>query len=283
MTIQIGQYRLGQFIDYLPYTGIKQWVYPGGEVGISMPHVDKSDSILARVKSSDDFMQLLQVAACIPKRQRKNLIMPYFPYARQDRDQGSMPCALRIAVDIIDQLGFDNLLVADPHSVALQAMFKNTRVEVLGNRALHQEAQTIAHKATALVMAPDAGAAKRAMELAQLLNCPYSVTLKTREPETGHLKLAKLGDIPEGTDKIIVIDDICDGGYTFGGLAKEIRKVSNASLHLLVTHGIFSGNFAANLELYNQVVTTDSFKTHYDSEKKTFEEAGINFYVVKIL
>ena len=44
---------------------------------------------------------------------------------------------------------------------------------------------------------------------------------------------------------LIVVDDICDGGYTFIQLAQVIKEEYGftGDLHLVVTHGIFSKGF----------------------------------------
>ena len=38
----------------------------------------------------------------------------------------------------------------------------------------------------------------------------------------------------------IIVDDICDGGGTFLGLAAELKKLNAGALILAVTHGLFT-------------------------------------------
>lgn len=38
----------------------------------------------------------------------------------------------------------------------------------------------------------------------------------------------------------VITDDICDGGATFIGIAKELRRLNCHKVVLYVTHGIFS-------------------------------------------
>lgn len=55
----------------------------------------------------------------------------------------------------------------------------------------------------------------------------------------------------------LIVDDICDGGGTFVGLAKELRAAGATRVYLYVTHGIFSKRLP--LEGIDHVYTTDSF------------------------
>jgi len=59
----------------------------------------------------------------------------------------------------------------------------------------------------------------------------------------------------------IIVDDICDGGGTFIGLAEELRRRNAASLYLYVTHGIFSKDADVKLlDHFAKVYTTNSIK-----------------------
>jgi ribose-phosphate pyrophosphokinase len=64
----------------------------------------------------------------------------------------------------------------------------------------------------------------------------------------------------QGKDCLIV-DDICDGGGTFIGLAKELKKHNAGNLYLSVSHGIFSKGLKELNQYFTNIFTTDSFKT----------------------
>lgn len=54
--------------------------------------------------------------------------------------------------------------------------------------------------------------------------------------------------------KYLMVDDICDGGATFAGVAEQLFDVDK--LDLYVTHGLFTN--PKNLGLFNKVWTTES-------------------------
>jgi ribose-phosphate pyrophosphokinase len=62
----------------------------------------------------------------------------------------------------------------------------------------------------------------------------------------------------------LIVDDICDGGGTFIGLAAELKNKNAGKLYLAVSHGIFSKGFDS-LKCFDKIFTTNSFKD-FDNE-----------------
>jgi len=118
------------------------------------------------------------------------------------------------------------------------------------------------HPGWAGVVAPDKGARDRAGQVAARLGVPLYVAGKQRNPANGKLSgfVAPKG-LPDG-GRLLVIDDICDGGGTFAGLADAIRaRKPQLALHLWVSHGCFTGRWRENLAGYASVTSTDSRAT----------------------
>ena len=83
---------------------------------------------------------------------------------------------------------------------------------------------------------------------------------KQRDVKTGKLKAFKVyADDLRGRDCIIV-DDICDGGGTFMGLAEELKQKGAGKLYLAVSHGIFNRGFEELNKVFEKIYTTDSFR-----------------------
>ncbi|MCZ4141643.1 ribose-phosphate pyrophosphokinase, partial [Escherichia coli] len=80
-----------------------------------------------------------------------------------------------------------------------------------------------------------------------------------RDPVTGKI----LGTHVHATDlsglTAVITDDICDGGATFIGIAKELRRLNCHKVVLYVTHGIFSKGIEVFNGLLDQLFTSDSF------------------------
>ena len=81
--------------------------------------------------------------------------------------------------------------------------------------------------------------------------------------------------LPKKTDRrILIVDDICDGGGTFLGLAQELKAKNAGNLYLAVSHGIFSRGFEDLEKVFTKIYTTDSFKTitHENCEQIELKE-----------
>ena len=62
--------------------------------------------------------------------------------------------------------------------------------------------------------------------------------------------------------KILIVDDLCDGGATFIAEAKYLKKLfPDISLSLFVYHGIFSKGITILLEHFDHIYCTNSYQT----------------------
>lgn len=110
-----------------------------------------------------------------------------------------------------------------------------------------------------VIVAPDAGAAKKAMAVAKQYNLPFIAAEKVRNASTGEITATKI-DAPQVINNFLICDDICDGGRTFTELAKVLRNGrANVHIALYVTHGIFSKGYAVFDGLIDKIFTTDTF------------------------
>ena len=111
-----------------------------------------------------------------------------------------------------------------------------------------------------LLISPDGGALKKIYKVSEYLGGVEVVECsKSRDVKTGKLSGFKVySDDLEGKDCLIV-DDICDGGGTFIGLAEELKNKNAGNLYLAVSHGIFNKGFES-LSVFKKIFTTNSFK-----------------------
>lgn len=210
-------------------------IFPGGEVHVRITY--PSNTVEADIRSSADVMLLLLMCDALKRMGMPvvNLMIPYFPYARQDRVcNNGESFSLKVMADLINFLGAKSVLIYDPHSDVTPALINNCTV-VPQHKIVEPE---ILEGKT--LICPDAGAEKKILKFKR----PYVMCTKKRDPVTGEIlstEIYSLGSL-EGHNTII-IDDICDGGRTFIEIAKALRMLGVASVELYVTHGIFSKGF----------------------------------------
>lgn len=236
--------------------------YPSGEPVLSFFTKDAYvERLLLRPMSMHDLMGgLFFVDALVERGQGvPELILPFVPGARQDRlnDIGDFLFTAKSVAKEINARGFKKVTILDPHSEVIAALIDRCATvhahECLG--------EPIGYSA---VISPDAGAEKRAGAVATKLGVPLLHGWKTRDVATG--KISGFGLEP--TDRltyegrsiepcVLVVDDICDGGGTFIGLA-PVLKERGLVADLYVTHGIFSQGTEKLFEHYAHVMCTDS-------------------------
>lgn len=85
------------------------------------------------------------------------------------------------------------------------------------------------------ILLPDEGAGRYNLDR---FNLPILRCEKKRDAGTGKLSGFVVPNIT--TRKALIVDDICDGGGTFIGIADSLNRRSVEELYLYVTHGIFS-------------------------------------------
>lgn len=254
---------------------IENFTFSGGEVHVDLsylPTLCHDYSIKARLQSGDDIMNFIMMCDAVHNRYPKatgTVVIPYLPYARQDR-----VCAegqhfgLHAVAKVLGTIPQSHLVIYDPHSgVAVPQLKldkKFTKVSVYEQQHIIERCQTLKNKiqeGQLQLVSPDFGAQGKTHKVHQILKSPLEVihATKTRNPQTGWLETDELNIDLNGQD-VLILDDICDGGATFLGLAKELKRCNAGRVVLYVTHGIFSKGVKT---LYDggidHIYTTDSF------------------------
>lgn len=224
---------------------------------------DHRDEVLitTRIRSFKELGFLL-VATDALKRMgvtKISLLLPYFPAARQDRVMvKGEALTVKVYADIINAAQYETVIILDPHSEVTPALLQ--RVQVINNHSFVQKA--IAKEIDYLLISPDGGALKKVYKLAQHLNGQTVIECsKMRDVKTGELSGFKVFAEDLQGKTCVLVDDICDGGGTFLGLAKALKAKNAGKLILVVTHGIFSKGLAELTTVFSEIYCTDSFST----------------------
>lgn len=187
-----------------------------------------------------------------------NAFIPYFPAARQDRVMiPGEPLSVKVYADIINSLNLNKIQVFDPHSEVTPALLNNCEV-VTNYNFIQKVIKNIGSEV--LLISPDGGALKKIYKVSEYLGGIEVIECsKSRDVKTGKLSGFKVySEDLQGKDCLIV-DDICDGGGTFIGLAEELKNKNAGNLYLAISHGIFNKGFES-LNVFKKIFTTNSFK-----------------------
>jgi len=244
-------------IDFVAFT------FSGGE-----PHLKITTNLDAifevtithRINSFNDMGFLLLAVDALRRSGVKeiNLVIPYFPAARQDRVMVTGEAlSVKVYADLINNLQLKQVTIFDAHSEVAIALLDNCNA--LNNHKFIQK--VVAQIGAVKLISPDGGALKKIYKVAAALDGMEVVEgSKSRDVKTGKLSGFKVYvDDLEGAD-CLVVDDICDGGGTFLGLAAELKKKNAGKLYLAVSHGIFNKGLKDLSQYFDLIFTTDSIR-----------------------
>ena len=241
----------------------ESFTFSGGEPHIKIvPNFDISKSITVthRLNSFNDLGLLCLAVDALQRLGAKleTLIIPYFPSARQDRVMAKgEPLSVKVYADIINSLKFKKVIVFDAHSEVTPAVLNNCEA-ITNHKFIEKVIQKLG--GNVLLISPDGGALKKIYKVSEYLGGIEVVECsKCRDVKTGKLTSFKVYTDDLQEKDCLIVDDICDGGGTFIGLAEELKKKNARKLYLAVSHGIFSKGFD-DLKCFERIFSTDSFK-----------------------
>jgi len=218
-----------------------------------------------RVNSFND-LGLLSIAVDALQRMGVKdiaLLLPYFPAARQDRLMTpGESLTVKVYADIINNYGLSSITIFDPHSDVTPALLNNCTV-ISNHSFVYSILNQLPNEL--ILVSPDAGASKKIFKLATslkmstVLECGKKRNVKTGALSGFHVPATNLQGKP-----CLIVDDICDGGGTFMGLAEELKKSKAGDLYLAISHGIFSKGTTELQKSFKKIYTTDSFRNLKD-------------------
>lgn len=173
----------------------------------------------------------------------KHLHIPFLPYSRQDKDVSNYNTFnLEVFADILNTYSFSLVTSVDVHNPQktseLITNFSNIEI---GNILYN----LINELTPDLLVFPDKGAETR-----YKCKLPKIIGSKYRDQMSGNLS-EKYTFFEEDynseikylkpNQKLLIVDDICDGGRTFINLVNTLKRIQpDLEFNLFVTHGIFS-------------------------------------------
>lgn len=240
-----------------------QMHFPAGEAHISQLEVLDETPFAAFIQGADsDDLMMLAMAADYANRTGGGLkaLMPYLPGARADR---GTPFGAEVYAHLINAMNLKEVICFDPHSPVMTGLIHRLTildtVEVLKRTVLNGSNNYSG------IISPDEGSRARSGRIADAVGLPLVKASKHRDFATGRLSGFSCEPLPDPDGRYLVVDDICDGGGTFIGLA-EVLNIRRENLDLWVSHGVFSGKAARLKASYGQVYTTNSHHGHSNPE-----------------
>ena len=222
--------------------------YPAGEIQVrftstamlkSLRSADQVN-VIARVQSPEHVIELaLLMDAVIENTSNVPivLILPYLPYARADRRFVPGDClGVGVMARLLFSMRANEIVTLDAHSRQAAAWMDLRNIS------------------------PVPIILQAIIDFA--IKCNSEVD--SFSDLTNHS--SDLSKFIEDGQSFLMIDDICDGGGTFVGIAEQLPYIPDLGLY--TTHGIYSKGLSGLTDYFKHLYTTNSFKAHYDKMDK---------------
>ena len=248
------------FTDGQPHIELDQEVVDGKHVDISFA-----------IRNPEDLMNLMMISEILDNAKvTSHLTIKYLMADRMERRMSdTQPATLKVVCKAINTY-FPNSTVAIfcPHSDAASFLLNNYVDSKQSEKNFYHWVNKKVGREDFDMILPDQGAGKRwfnyFMKTAFVKNRKVECS-KKRDMDTGALSHFV---VPyEVKEHCVIVDDLCDGGRTFMGLAEKLRKKGAKRVDLAVCHGIFS--YGYDLKGIDHIYTTDSYRTQEQHDNVT--------------
>ena len=214
--------------------------------------------------ANDNFMELLFWIDALKRASAASVtaVIPYFSYAKGDKkDEPRVSIRARVCADAIEAAGADRVVTLDLHAPQVQGFF---RIPVDDLYSLPVLCDAIAAKGLGelVVVAPDAGFAKKAREWADRLQAPTAIADKRRVDHTESAEIVELIGSVDGRTALIV-DDFTISAGTLVDAARVLVERGATSVYAAVSHGLLTGDANRRLDdsAIERLFMTDSVET----------------------
>lgn len=165
-------------------------------------------------------------------------VIPFLPCSRQDKEapvEGDQSRGAQFILNMLQGSNVEKVILLDNHSTDILKPYG----ECVENLSLINVTSDLDCD---LIVSPDGGGIHRAHNVSYFNGAPVICGEKVREQSSGKIITYSFPEtVSKQYKKILVVDDIIDGGYTFTLLAERLRRIwPNAHITLACTHGVLS-------------------------------------------
>ncbi|MBE1576203.1 ribose-phosphate diphosphokinase [Amycolatopsis roodepoortensis] len=173
---------------------------------------------------------------------RITVIMPFYPYARQDKKhKGREPISARLIADLFKTAGADRIMTVDLHTAQIQGFFDGPVDHLLAQNVLAAHINKTYRDENITVVSPDSGRVRLAEKwAAQLGDRPIAFIHKTRDPDKPNQAVANRVVGKVRGQLCVLIDDMIDTGGTIVKATEALLDEGASDVVIASTHGILS-------------------------------------------
>lgn len=225
------------------FAALETSIFPNGEFKVQASELLTDKTVILLQQSyfplNDKIIQLNLALNAIRNRQPRRLILilPYFPYSRQDRlSHPGIAIGAAMMAQFIQLAKPNALFVMDLHSTQIMDYCHFPITNISPAALFAQDIQDNFCLKQVCLVSPDLGSKNRAQEIAQILNVP-SLNLIKERLNSGEVKVQISSPLIK-KKTYIFIDDIIDTGTTL--LSAAALFPLDSQKYVYATHGVLS-------------------------------------------
>jgi ribose-phosphate pyrophosphokinase len=229
--VPVGQAEHGQFSD--------------GEIRYQiLENVRGADVFVVQPCCSPVDFNLMQLLIMIDAFKRASAwritaVIPYYPYARQDRkDRPRVAISAKLVADLLETAGASRVLTLDLHAPQIQGYFNIPVDHLFASPVLVEHFQKM-NLGPMTVVSPDAGGVERSRHFAKKIGAPLAIVDKRRIDVNVSEVMHLIGDV--SGRPALVIDDIIDTAGTLVKTAEALLEHGATKVFAACTHAVLSG------------------------------------------
>jgi len=217
---------------------VDERTFPDGEVLTRLPqNVDREVAVLIRLypNVNDNLLKLVLTLDALSDVgvRRVVLLIPYLPYARQDRRfRPGEPISSKTVLKILSTFPVSSIITFDVHKPYIAEYVPH--IHMVNIYPAPEFAEKLSN--ADVVVSPDFGSIRRAEAVAKVLGIPFTYFEKYRDRDTGTITLLPRHDVDMRGKKVVIVDDILSTGGTLVDSCKAARTLGASAVYAAVTH-----------------------------------------------
>lgn len=226
-------------------------VFPDSEIFLEIQEPVKGHPVFVLQSMEDPNFHLVELLILLDALKRAwvesiTVVLPYFAYARQDRqDKAGTAITAKLMADLLTTAGANRLIAMDLHSEQIEGFFNIPVHHLLSNKVLIPVCRSLKLE-DPVIVAPDKGAIKFAAQYAAEFNAPLATIEKERKTSFDVEMRLFVGNVKGKS--VILVDDMCSTGGTLVQAAKACAELGARRIIAVAAHGLFAANAMEKIE-----------------------------------
>ncbi|MFC1721510.1 ribose-phosphate diphosphokinase [Patescibacteria group bacterium] len=227
---------------------------------------------------NDDIMELLLLIDGAKRNfaAKVHVVLPYYPYCRQDKKFSvRSPVSASLLARLIEEAGADSMYSITLHNPAIEGFFKIPFRHDWANDIIRDHLLGKKIKNPVLV-APDEGAAKWVVKLADEMGWEHAILNKIRPKQQQSKILDIVGEVKDKT--CVVVDDMVDTASSIMAVKGALLQAgANTDVYVAATHSVLSDEGRGNIirTRLKKYITTDTIPTSLQNKFKSLKVLSV--------